>query len=96
MLCQLPEIGQFLFLCAVPLKLVGEVTQSRLERCLLMPRESATLRLIMSSLLSTEKRRLTSVSLVLRLKVFEMSKDVIGVPSLLSIYQCVVADLHQL
>ena len=54
---QLPSIGLFLFVCNPALN-VGEVMQWELERGLAVPRESSTVQLVMTSLLSTPHQRL--------------------------------------
>nr|KAG5694164.1 hypothetical protein BaRGS_001491 [Batillaria attramentaria] len=54
---ELPQIGLFLYLLRDPLNL-GEIPQFELERCLAMSRQSTTLQLIMTSLLSTPFQRL--------------------------------------
>ncbi|XP_060572711.1 uncharacterized protein LOC132730744 [Ruditapes philippinarum] len=54
---ELPQIGLFLFLCQAQLN-IGEVMHFELERCFMMARESSTLQLIMTSLLSTPFQRL--------------------------------------
>lgn len=56
-LFQIPQIGLFLFLCQSPLN-IGEVMHFELERSFMMPRESSTMQLIMTSLLSTPFQRL--------------------------------------
>ncbi|KAJ8298929.1 hypothetical protein KUTeg_022989 [Tegillarca granosa] len=53
---ELPQIGLFLFLCQEPLN-TGEISQFELERCFFMPRESSTMHLVMTSLLSTPFQR---------------------------------------
>lgn len=54
---EIPQIGLFLFLCQEPLN-IGEVMHFELERCFMMSRESSTMQLIMTSLLSTPFQRL--------------------------------------
>ncbi|XP_045177152.2 uncharacterized protein LOC123537483 [Mercenaria mercenaria] len=54
---EIPQIGLFLFLCQSQLN-IGEVMHFELERCFMMARESSTMQLIMTSLLSTPFQRL--------------------------------------
>ncbi|KAL4225137.1 hypothetical protein ACF0H5_015830 [Mactra antiquata] len=54
---EIPQIGLFLFLCQHPLN-IGEVMHFELERSFMMARESSTMHLIMTSLLSTPFQRL--------------------------------------
>ena len=58
---QLPQIGHFLFLTAEVLN-IGEVMQFELERSFWMPRRSAVMQAMMTSLLSTPYQRTRSVT----------------------------------
>lgn len=53
---QLPQIGLVLFLCSGSLNL-GDLTYWELERCMVLPRESRALQLVMTSLMSTPLQR---------------------------------------